>query len=262
MLKDRPLDLLRGANPASAETAGEFATAINLHERVLSSIDRPDAQSTDSATSRSSALAKGRALSRQLTGRRRLALAVALLLAALLAVPLVGARIVDLFWTNGTPVPQSALVPQDQWLLDQVAGAGPRINKIASDGVVSFYLVRGRDGQMCIASGRVGGRPTIGSIGCSSVSELRRALPSPEHPLYAETSVAIDRTGTATITKVIGLADTGLARVELRSADGALLGSATVNDHVFKFEDVSVAPPVTIRAIAKDGRALYEKKLG
>jgi hypothetical protein len=147
-------------------------------------------------------------------------------------------------------------------LLDQVAGTGPRINKIASDGVVSFYLVRGRDGQMCIASGPVGGRPTIGSIGCSSVSELRRALPAPEHPLYAEDGGQMTRTGTFTIKNVVGLADTGVARVELRSGDGGLLASAPVNDHVFELQDLSIAPPAVLRAVAKDGSTLYEKKLG
>src|SRR2546430_9586523 len=139
MLKDRPLHLLERANPASVDTAGEFASAINLHERVLSSIARQDARGTDSTTSSSSVLPKRGARSR-LLARRRLALAVALLLIALLAVPLVGARILDLFWTNGTPVPRSALGPQDQWLLGQVAGSGPRVTKIASDGEVNFYL--------------------------------------------------------------------------------------------------------------------------
>jgi hypothetical protein len=261
MLKHRPLHLLRRANPASVDSAGAFATAVNLHERVLSSIDRQEARNADSPAS-SSPVSKGRALGRPVVRRRRLALAVGLLLTALLAVPLVGARILDLFWTNGTPVPRSALGAQDQWLLGQVAGSGPRITKVASDGVVSFYLVRGRHGELCIASGRAGARPAIGSISCSSASELRKELPRPGHPLYAETGGKVARTGRARITKVIGLADTSVARVELRSADGALVASAPLNDHVFELQDLSVALPATLRAIGKDGRALYEKKLG
>src|SRR5439155_15525459 len=64
MLKDRPLHLLERANPASVDTAGEFASAINLHERVLSSIARQDARGTDSTTSSSSVLPKRGARSR------------------------------------------------------------------------------------------------------------------------------------------------------------------------------------------------------
>lgn len=263
MLKEEPLELLRRANPASVHSASEFVNAIDLHERVLSAIGRQDRAAIATPTRSRTVRTLDHAPKQRLLRRRRLAMAIAVLVAALVSVPLVGARILDLFWTSGTPVQSSDLGAQDQWLLEHLAGSGPTIDEIASDGALSFYVIRKQNGEMCVASGRPDGRPIIGSMGCMAANDIRNVLPTPEHPLYAETTVALDpSTGTVTIRSIVGLADTGVVRVQLLAADGALIASAPVNDHVFEVLGVSVAPPVSLRAIGDDGNQLYDKQIG
>ena len=200
---------------------------------------------------------------RQHRRRRLLVVALALLVAVLIAAPFVGARIRDLFWAQGTPVQKSELAAQDQWLLGQIgAGNGPRIDKIASDGRRTFYVIRGQGGKMCIASGPSRGRLVIGSSVCGAASDLRKELPTREHPLYAETGVRMQvGSREMTIERIVGLADTGVDRVELLTPDGRLLASTPVTDHVFELLGVSVAPPVTLRAVGERGSALYEKRI-
>jgi len=260
MLRESPLELLRRANPASVENARELAVAINLDERVGSAI----ADKTSSPEARPSWTKAVRIPSRTRKRGTQLAIVLALTVAALVSVPLVGARILDFFWTSGTPVQKSELGAQDQWLLEHIgAGSGEkRIEKIASDGRRTFYVIHGSEGRMCLASGPSGGRPAIASSACGTASDLRKALPTRDHPLYAETGVRAD-TGTRkmTIERIIGLAGTGVVRVELLAGDGHLSASAPVTDHVFELLGVSVAPPVSLRAIGEKGDRLYNKRI-
>lgn len=200
---------------------------------------------------------------RQRPRRSLLVVALALLVAVLIATPLVGARILDLFWADGTPVKTSALGAQDRWLLKHLgAGGGPSIEEIASDGRLTFYVIRGQEGRMCVASGPSGRSPTVASSACMAASDLRKVLPTPEHPLYAETGAILDpSTRKSTITRVIGLANTPVTRVELLAADGHLVASAPVEDHVFELLGVSVAPPVALRAVGERGNRIYEKQI-
>ena len=254
MLKTRTLERLARANPIPVSRANELAAPMGLRGRVRDAIAR-DVLETVGREARSRRRGEAR-------GRRRLAIAVAIPLAALASVPFVGARLLDLFWTSGTPVAPADLGPMDRWLLDDVAGGGATVSRIASDGVLSFYVIRARDGRMCVASGPAGGRPVLGSTGCTTAQGLRNALPGPGHPLYAETAGMLEpRTGSATITSVVGLADTGVTRVELRSAAGAPLGSAPVTDHVFELRNLSAAPPVSLVAVDRDGRSYFTKRL-
>ena len=260
MLTESPLALLRRANPASVENARELGVAINLDERVRSAIAREALP--PAARPRWSRVVQVPSHTRN----RRLQLVVVgvLLVAALASVPLVGARILDLFWASGTPVQKSELGVQDQWLLEHIgAGSGQkRIEKIASDGRLTFYVIHGSEGRMCIASGPSEGRPAIASSACGVADDLRKELPTRDHPLYAETGVRSDpSTRKMTIERIVGLAGTGVARVELVADDGHLIASAPVTDHVFELLGLSAAPPVSLRAIGEQGAGLYDKRI-
>jgi hypothetical protein len=260
VLTESPLELLRRANPASVEKAGELAVAINLDERVRSAI----ADETSSPTTRPSWSRAIQIPSRTRKHRVRLVIVLVLLLAALVSVPLVGARILDLFSASGTPVQKSEFGAQDQWLLEHLgAGSGEkRIEKIASDGRLTFYVIHGHEGRICLASGPNEVRPVIGRSACGAVSDLRKELPTREHPLYAETGSKLNpSTREFTIERIVGLAATGIVRVELRAGDGHVIASAPVSGHVFELLRLAVAPPVTLRAIGEEGDRLYERRI-
>jgi hypothetical protein len=259
MVRESSLELLRRANPVSVESAQELAVAISLHERVRSAI----AGEVPGAAARPSWSRAVRIRSSVRKRRVQIVIVLVLLVAALVSSPLVGARILDLFWTRGTPVQNSELGAQDQWLLGHIgAGSGPRVDKIASDGQRTFYVIHGQEGKMCIASGPSGGRPAIGSSACGSASDLRKELPTREHPLYAETGVKTEiGSRDVTIERIIGLADTSVDRVEVLTPDGRLLASTPVTDHVFELLGVSIAPPVTLRSVGDTGIRLYDKRI-
>jgi hypothetical protein len=110
--------------------------------------------------------------------RRLLVVALALFIALLVAASFVGARVFNLFWAHGTPVKTSSLGAQDRWLLEHIGvGSGEkRIERIASDGRLAFYVIHGHEGKMCIATGPSEGRPAIGSSACGAASDLRKEL--------------------------------------------------------------------------------------
>jgi len=95
-----------------------------------------------------------------------------------------------------------------------------------------------------------------------AASDLRKDLPTREHPLYAEIGGKLEPlTREMTIERIVGLADTGVRRVEVLTPDGRLLASAPVTDHVFELLGVSVAPPITLRAVGDTGTRLYDKRI-
>ena len=187
--------------------------------------------------------------------RRALVLAFVVLAVTLLAVPAtgLGSRLVELVWGDGTAVDTDSLSRQAQEFLDVVAGDGPAVGELASDGSLAFYLIRKQDGATCIATGRVDGDVRLGSSHCQN-ADIRRLLPSVERPIYKQVSGAFAARGKLTMVRIVGLVLPGISRVAVVDSAGNEVASAPVTDHVFQLLDIPDVPLEAIVAYDEEGR--------
>jgi hypothetical protein len=198
------------------------------------------------------------------TTRRALVVAIALLAVAVLAVPAVGvgSRVADLFWEDGEPVDPS--FEESVGRLFEVMPPASEPELIATDGSRAFYLYRHMTGRVCIAAGSVSGKVRIGWASCPA-ADARDILPTPEDPIFKRVAFhgRLGPPRESNVWRVEGLVDYAES-VALVDANGKILLSASVTDHVFMLQPDLPIPEESVEAVVAydgDGDEIYREGL-
>jgi hypothetical protein len=235
------------------------ATHNRIRERVLAIVD---AEPTPIARHRRRRLGLWQKPKHRRGRRTLVAISAVAILLAIPALAFAG-QLIDFLWPT-TPIASDSFSGVSQSMLERISGSssGTTVEQIATNGSLTYYLVAGQDGQTCLASGTTGTPNVLGAVGpCSN--DPSSLLPSTEQPVVLNTIIELDpRTGTiVSVPSVSGLVDDSVHEVELTDANGNVLASTAVTDHVFELNHLEGLPISTLAALDSSGHSLYEKPL-
>jgi hypothetical protein len=144
-----------------------------------------------------------------------------------------------------------------------ISGATPGTLKLlASRAGVGIYVARDKSGSLCYFLGpsELPGERGLGG-GCLN-AEASARFPSPEQPVIDMTAFVYKPGASGErVTRLVGVAADGVARVQVLGVDCGVIAEALVVDNVYVEADIPDAAAVGIQALGQTGERVYLRKL-
>jgi hypothetical protein len=144
----------------------------------------------------------------------------------------------------------------------ETTGASGTLKQLAARGGVGIYVSRDASGDLCYFVGPPSGHLDRGLSGGCLNAAASREFPSPEQPVI-NMSAFVYRPGTVGegISRLVGVAADGVAKIQVLGLDCQVIAEAPVIDNVYARTGIPTTPAVAIVGLDQGGQRVYVDKL-